>query len=144
MPDTIGELRVQTRNANTFRYNILCVLTCTHNSKTTGRMLTFHISNDCSTIGDVYFSGLDLDARYEWWGTPPKTHCSLFPISHFCMYNAIRHITWKLQVISTTILSEKFFVCFRLALEIQLESYGSKHEAVVLWYMTLYAYTASL
>ena len=31
------------------------VHTYTRNSKTTGRMLTFYISNDCSTIGDVNF-----------------------------------------------------------------------------------------
>ena len=31
------------------------VHTCTRNSKTKGRMLTFYISNDCSTIGDVDF-----------------------------------------------------------------------------------------
>ena len=26
-----------------------------HNSKTTGGITTFYLSNDCSTIGDIYF-----------------------------------------------------------------------------------------
>ena len=29
------------------------------------------------------FFVLELDARYEWQVTPPNTHCTLFPISHF-------------------------------------------------------------
>ena len=82
---------------------------------------------------------------------PPNVHCSLFPISHFCVYSALRQTAWKLQVIcgslaywTTALLSETFFVWFRVALEIQLESYSLRHASVVLWYTTLYAYTASL
>ena len=86
---------------------------------------------------------LELDARYEWWGMLPNMHHSLFLISHFHKYSALRHITWKLQVIhvcrslaywTTAILPETFFVWFRVTLEIKLESYmyGLRHASVVL------------
>ena len=74
-----------------------------------------------------------------------------FSISNFCVYSVLRHITWKLQVIcgslaywTTAMLSETLFVWLRVALEIQLESYGPRHTSVILWYMTLYAYTQSI
>ena len=59
------------------------------NSKTTGDTRTFYISNDCSTIGDVYFL-LEVDVRYKWRVMPPNTHHSLFPISH-CVYTVVAH-----------------------------------------------------
>ena len=97
------------------------------------------------------FSVLELDARYQWRGTLPNTHRSLFPISHCRVYSAIRHITWKLQVVcasfkywTTAIVSEKFFVWFRVALEIKLDSYHPRYASVILWYTALYVYTASL
>ena len=40
----------------------------------------------------------------------------------------------------TFILSETFFVLFRVALEIQQESYGSRHASVVLRYNIVHAY----
>ena len=48
----------------------------------------------------------------------------------------LRHIAWKLQVAywTTAMLSEIFFVWFRAAWEIRLESYGPRHTSVVLWY----------
>ena len=59
----------------------------------------------------------------------------------FCIYSVLRHITWKLQVISecsayrtTAILSKTFFVWFIIAIEIWLKSYGPRHESVILWY----------
>ena len=39
------------------------------------------------------FSVLEVDARYEWRCPPPNTCHSLLPISHFCVYSVIRHIT---------------------------------------------------
>ena len=95
------------------------------------------------------FCVLELDASYKWQVTHPDTHHSLFPISYFCIYSVLRHITWKLQVIcghsaylTTPILLETFFVWFRVALEIQLESYGPRRVSVVLWYDILCAYIA--
>ena len=83
---------------------------------------------------------LELNVRYEWQVLPPNTHRSPFSTSHSCVYSVLRHITWKLQFIcgrsayrTTAILSESFFMWFRVALEIQLESYSSRHASVVLW-----------
>ena len=115
----------------------------TRHLKTTGCMLMFWISNDYSTIGDVYFlfCALAVDARYKWRVTPANTHCSIFLISHFCTYSVLTYITQILQVIcgrsayrTTSIISKTFFVWFRVALKIRLESYGSSYASVVLWY----------
>ena len=85
----------------------------------------------------------------EWY----TSNCASQALSDkpFCVYNVLRHKTWKLQVIcwhsayqTTSLLLETFFVLFRFALQIQLESYGPRHTSVVLWYTTLCAYTASL
>ena len=43
----------------------------------------------------------------------------------------------------TAILSETFFVWFRVSLEIQPESYGLRRALGIVCYMTLYAYTVS-
>ena len=87
----------------------------------------------------------------NWRGTPLNVHGNLFPISHFCVYSALRHITWKLQVIfgslaylMTSILSKTLFVWFRVTLEIQLESYGQRHVSVVLWYDIVCVYSKSV
>ena len=53
MLDTLGKLWIQTRNATILFDTTFCA--CLHSlySKSTGRMLTFSISNDCSNIGDT-------------------------------------------------------------------------------------------
>ena len=58
-----------------------------------------------------------------------------------------RHKTWKVQDIygcsadrTTAILSETFFVWFRCAREIWLESYGPRHKSVVLWHNIVCVY----
>ena len=129
--------------------NTTFVHTYTCNWKTTRRMQTFYIPNDCSTIRDVYFM------CYSWiWDTNGEVllqACiSLFLISHSCVYSVLGHITWKRQVLlrgsaywTIAILSETFFVWFRVVLEIWLESYGPRHT----WSFsdtTLCVYTASL
>ena len=93
------------------------------------------------------FSVLEMDSRYKWWVTSPNTHCSLLLINHFYAYNVLTRITWKLQVVckcsayrTTGILSETFFVCFNIALQIRLESYGPRHVSVVLWYHIVCVY----
>ena len=82
---------------------------------------------------------LELDVRYQRQVMPPNTHHSLFSRSHSCVYSLLRHITWKLQVVCgcsaywmTAILLVTFFVWFRVALEIWLESYGPRHASVIL------------
>ena len=117
-------------------HHFVRIYTC--NSKTTGRMPTFYILNDCSTIGDVFLcvsrGGCKiLMARYA-----SNVYHSLIPISHFWIYSVLRHKTWKFEVIcghsahwTTPILSETFFVVFRFALEIQLESYIVQPETCI-------------
>ena len=90
------------------------------------------------------FSVLELDVRYDWWVMAPSTHYSLFSISNLCV---LTRITWKLQVIyghstywMTTLLSETFHVCVRVAWEIGLESYSTRHASVVLWYNIVCVY----
>ena len=93
------------------------------------------------------FSVLELDSRYKWRVMPPNTHRNLFPIGHFYAYSVLRCTTWKLQVVckcsvywTTAILSETFFVCIIITLEIRLESYGPRHASVVLRYHIVCVY----
>ena len=86
----------------------------THHSR---RVWTFYLSNDCCTIGDVfYLGGLKLHVRYDR-----------------------QVMIGKLQVVrsayrTVALLSKTFLVWFRVSWEIQLESYGPRHASVILWY----------
>ena len=64
------------------------VHTYMHNSKPTGRVWTFYIYSDCSTIGDVHF-GLDLHMRYDWQVMAPNLHDTLFSLYHLCVLTCI-------------------------------------------------------
>ena len=68
----------------------------------------------------------------------PNVHFCFFVISHLCI---LTPITWRLQVIygrspywMTALLSEIFLVGFRVAQEIQMDSYGLRHVSFILWY----------
>ena len=108
------------------------VCTYAHNFKTTGCIWTFYISNNCSTIGDVYFLGKScMWNRYDSWVMVLNMYHSLFPICHLC---ALICITWKLQVVYgcsaywiTTLLSEAFLAWFKVKWEIWPESYSPRH-----------------
>ena len=108
--------------------------TYTRNSKTSCLMLT-QILNDCSTIGDVYFLCLRWmrDTNGE-----VRLHCSHFLTRLFCVYlditleNLRSHMDIQHLERLLYILSETFFVLFRFAQEIQLESYNPRHALVVL------------
>ena len=117
---------------NHFLINILCVLTLvTRKLQVICRRSTYRMTALLSGMSIVCVkAGCKMQNIYH----------SLFPISHFRVYSVLRHITWKLQVIcgrsanrTTAILSETFFVWFRVAIEIWLESCGSRHASVVLW-----------
>ena len=104
------------------------------NSKTIGGIRKLYISNECSTIGDSFF--------LVSYGS--KHSSQFFPISHLCI---LTHITWQQQVIyrhsayrMTSLLSNTFLVWFRVAREIQMESYGPRHASVVLWYKLVCVY----
>ena len=126
-----------------FLKDILCIVD-THNSKTTGCMPTFYISRllyyrRCLFLCQSWMQDMNGKLRLQ-------AHITVFAISHLYVYNVLRHITWKLQVIcgrsayrTTAILSEAFFVWFRVALEIRLESYSSRN-ATVLWYNIVCVY----
>ena len=113
--------------------------TFTHNSKTTGCMRTFYVSNYCPTICKMYIfcvrGGLKILIASNAFKHPSQSLSDRPILRVQCSY---RRTTWKLQVVlecspylTTAILSETFFVCFRVALEIQLESYGPRHASVV-------------
>ena len=147
MQDTIGKLWIQICITTTFQYNILCVLT----------LLTWKVQVICGrstyqkTALLLEIAIFCVRAECEI-GTSKHASQSLCdkPFLHIqCTYS--RHITWKLQVIygrsayrMTAILSETFFVWFRVALEIRLKSYGPRHTLVLLWYDIVCMYTASL
>ena len=148
MQDTMGELWVQTHIATTFWYNILCILSLI-TRKLQSYVDVLHIEL-LLYYRRCIFSLLGLDVRYELWVTLPKTHYSL-STSHFCIYSVLRHITLKLQVIcgrsaywTAAIISETFFVWFRVALDIRLNSYGLRHALVILWYNIVCVYCKSL
>ena len=104
----------------------------TRNSKTRGRIQTLYLSNNCSTIEDAYFL-LQLDARYDWQVMAPNTHHSfLFPVGHLFVLTRMTHECSEYQ--TTTLLSSTFLaiVWFRVAREIQLESYDPRHASAVL------------
>ena len=129
MQTKISESWLQTRIAISFWYTIF-VRTYIHNSKTTGCIRTFYLSNNCSTIGDD-FSRLELYARYDWRVMTSNMHHSLFLICHLCV---LLHITWKLQVVCghsayqmTALLPNTFLVCFRVAWETRLAKYSPWH-----------------
>ena len=98
MWDTMGELWIQAHIATTFWYNICAYL---HSQLENYRSYVdvLHIKKWLFYYQRCLFSVLELDARYESWVIPSNMHCSLFLISHFCIYSVLRDITWKLQVI---------------------------------------------
>ena len=83
-----------------------------------------------------------------------RARCKIrIAIYTFRIYSVLRHITWKLQVVCghsaywmTAILSDTFYVWFRVALGIRLESYiySPRHASVVLWYDIVCVYCKSI
>ena len=77
------------------------------------------------------FLNLEWHVSYDWRVLAPNTHHSLFLIHHFVH----TCLTWKLQVVHvygfstywpTALISETFLLWFKVACEIQLESYGPR------------------
>ena len=135
MWNMIGKLWTQTPIATTFWYDILCVLTLvTWKLQVVCRAL--YMLNDCSAIRDVYFLCSSWrHIRLTSYASKHTSHSlSGKPFVHTLV---LRHIIWKPQVISghsahrmTAILAETFFVWFRVALEIWLESYVPRYASV--------------
>ena len=137
MRDMIVELWIQTWNATTFRYTILFVLThvtrklqvvcwrCRY--QMTALLLEMCIF--CARGGCKI-----LMTRYASKGASQS-------LSNKPFLRTLRHKAWKLQVIyghsayrTTPLLWDTFFVWFRFALEIQLESYSPRHAHCLIWH----------
>ena len=136
----IGELWIQTCIATTFRYNILCVLTrITRKLQVVCRHATYWMTALLSKMF-IFF----VRAGCEIWMASYVSKHALQSLSDkplLCI-QILRHITWKLQVIRgssahrmTATLSETFFACFRVPLEIWLESWSPRQASVVLWFI---------
>ena len=92
---------------------------------------TFYLSNDCSTIGNIYFLVYSCipDTIGELWLQTRIT------IAFWCdILCALTLITAKLQVVygrstyrTTPLLSEMSILCVRAGCEMRLASYVSKH-----------------
>ena len=139
MWDTIAKLWIQTSIETTLQYVILCVLTLVNQK--------LQVVCGCSTyrmtalLLEMYI--FHVRAGCEIWMVSYASKYASQSLSdkQSYAYSVLRRITWKLQVIlgysgyqTTAILSETFFVLFRFAIEIQLESYDPRHALVVLWY----------
>ena len=103
---------------------LICQFVCTytHNSKTTGRLRMYHISNDCSTVGVVYF----LDESCVW-----------DTISKLRLQTDIRVSFWygRSTYWTTFLLLEMSIFWIRVVCEIRLASYGSKYTSQSLFDM---------
>ena len=139
MRDTIGELWIQIHIAATFEYDILGVLT----------LITWELQVVCRRfthqttvlLSEMYIFCVKAGFEIQIVSYTSKHGLQSLSDRPFYVYSVLRRITWKLQVVhecsayrTTAILSETFFVCFRLALGIRLKSYGPRHASVVFWY----------
>ena len=143
----IGELWIQTRITITFRYNILCILTLvTQKLKVVCRRSTYQMT---ALLSEIYIFCVRAECEI-WIASYASKHASQsISEKQLCIYkySVLRCITWRLQIIcgcsaypTTAILSDTFFVWFRVAIEIRLESYSTKHTSVVLWYNIVCVY----
>ena len=89
-----------TQVAVVFLQAILCIYNYTHNSRTKGRLWSFYVSSDCSTIGDIYMYSLCLSCTRD-------TICKLWIQKHitttlrYVVSCVVTLVTRKLQVVCT-------------------------------------------
>ena len=103
----------------------------TYSAKTTGRITTFYLSNDCSTIGEVYFFSYSCmwDTIGELW---LQTRITVsFRHNVLCLRTLITrklHAEYEDSTYRTTAqLSEMSISWVRAVCKIRLASYGSKY-----------------
>ena len=84
----ISKLWVQTRITNTFQYDILCVFTLvTQKLQVICGHSTYRMTAILSKMSIFCVRAeFEKKKRQVTWCTPPSTHCSLFQISHSCIY----------------------------------------------------------
>ena len=149
MRDTIGKLWIQTRIATSFQYDILCIFILV----TWKLQVVYGPSTSWMTALLSEMPIFCIRAGYAIWlasyGSKHVSQC----LSGKQFVRMYTHITWKVQVIywtfayrTTALQSETFLVCFRVAWEIQLESFGPRYASVVLWYniVCVHVYCKSL
>ena len=66
-----------------------------------------------------------------------KHSSQFFPLSHVCVLICTHNLKttgyiWTFSISINALLSDTFFVWFRVAKEIQLKSYGSRHASVII------------
>ena len=111
----------------------ICHFVCNYkpNLKTKGHIRMFYLSNDCSTIGDIYSLGQSCiwDTIDELWIKTRIPTIFLYNILYMLIL-----VIRKLQVIcrcstywKTALLSEMSILCVRAGCEKRMVSYASKH-----------------
>ena len=142
MHNTMGELWIQTHITTTFWY-ILCALTCTliHVTQTIQvicRHSTYWTTAVLSKVSFLWKSWMqDMNSKLR-----PQTCIKVFYSKPFVVIRLyLRHLTGKLQFIfgcsayrTKVVLLDTFFVWFRVAWKVRLESYCPRHASVVLCY----------
>ena len=141
MWDTIDELWIKTCIPTIFLYNILWMLILvTWKPQVVCRCSTYWTTALLSEMS-IFCVRAGCEKRMVSYASKDASQSlSNKPFVHIPLYLEAC-ITWKLQLIcerstyrTTAMLSGTFFVCFRVAWEIQLKSYGPRHASVVLWY----------
>ena len=135
----IGELWIQTRIETTLRYVVLCILRLvTQKLQIVCGHFTYQMTVLLSEMS-IFFVRAGCEIQMASYAS--KHALQSLSDKSFLHNSVLRRITWKLQVIHkcsvyrmTAILSETFFVWFRVAMQIWLESYDPRHALVVLWY----------
>ena len=85
MQNMIGELQIQTRIAITFQYGILCALT----------VVTWkqQVICECSTyqttalVSEMSIFCVRVGCKIQNVSYTSNMHCSIFPVSHLCLYS---------------------------------------------------------
>ena len=145
MRDTIGELWTQIRIATTFGYDILGVLTLVKRKLQVARGRSTQRTTALPSEMCILCVRVGLEMQVASYAS--KHASQSLSNRPFYVYSALRRTTWKLQVVrecsayqNAAVLSKTFFVCFRVALWIRLESYGPRHASVFFWYHIVRVY----
>ena len=123
-------------HGNLFRYNTMCLITLI----TWKLQVVYGCSTYWTTALQLEMSIFCVRTECEIWLVSYGSKHALQSVSDKPFVCTYMH-NLKLQVIhgcsayqTTALLFETFFVWFRVASEILLDSYGPRHTSVVLWY----------
>ena len=147
MQDTINELRIQTHIATTFWYILYVLTLVTRKLQVIRGRSTYRTT---ALLSEMSIFCVKAGCKI-WMASYASKHTSQSfsgkPIVHIQLHLTHTHVTWKFQVIcgrsaywTTAILLDTFFVWFRAAWEIWLESYGPRHASFILWHNIVCVY----